>query len=230
VKTTFRLSPVIAVTGLKFEARIAAGEGVSVICAGDRQQLRGELREALKARCSGIISFGLAGGLDPELESGRWIVAKTIIAGDVRFETDRRWSSELMQCLPSGMAAKIAGSDAPLADVQAKTALRQSSGAAAVDMESHLAAEIAQAYGVPFAAFRVIIDPADRALPPASLMAQRSDGSLDITRVAGGVLRAPAQVPALLRLALDARRARASLARGRRLLGAGLGFPDFGLF
>jgi hypothetical protein len=43
------------------------------------------------------------------------------------------------------------------------------------------------------------------------------------------VLRAPGQVPALLRLALDARTARASLARGRRLLGAGLGFPDFGL-
>jgi hopanoid-associated phosphorylase len=224
------MPPVIAVTGLKFEARIAAGEGVSVICAGDRERLRRLLREALSARCSGIISFGLAGGLDPELESGCWVIAETIIAGAVRFETDRRWTGALMQRLPSGTAAKIAGSDAPLADAQAKSALRQSSGAAAVDMESHIAADIAQACGVPFAAFRVIIDPADRTLPPAALMAQRSDGSLDIRSVAGGVLQVPGQVPALLRIALDARRARASLARGRRLLGAGLGFPDFGLF
>jgi adenosylhomocysteine nucleosidase len=220
---------VIAVTGLNFEARIAAGEGVRVICAGNGGRLRRALSEALSAQCSGIISFGVAGGLDPELECGRWVVADAIIAGAARFETDRRWTGALMQCLAYGKAASIAGSDSPLIDPETKRTLQQRSRAAAVDMESHIAAEIAQARGVPFVACRVIIDPAGRTLPPAALAAQRSDGSLDITRVAEGVLRAPSQVPALLRLALDARTARASLARGRRLLGAGLGFPDFGL-
>ena len=220
---------VIAVTGLGFEARIAGGEGVKTICAGNGERLRRALREALSARCGGIISFGLAGGLDPELECGRWIVADSIIAGGIRFETDRRWTAALMQCLANATPGKIAGSDAPIIDPPAKRALQQRSGAAAVDMESHIAAEIAQACGVPFVACRVVIDPAGRMLPPAALAAQRSDGSLAIARVAESVLRAPSQVPALLRLALDARAARASLARGRRLLGAGLGFPDFGL-
>jgi adenosylhomocysteine nucleosidase len=220
---------IIAVTGLKFEARIAAGEGVGVICAGNGERLRRCLHEALSTRCSGIISFGLAGGLDPELECGRWVVADSIIAGAARFETDRQWRAALMQRLGGSTTASIAGSGAPLVDAKSKSAMRQRSGAAAVDMESHIAAEIAQACDVPFAACRVIIDPADRTLPAAALAAQRGDGSLDITRVAGGVLRAPSQLPALLRLALAARTARASLARGRRLLGAGLGFPDFGL-
>jgi adenosylhomocysteine nucleosidase len=229
VSTVSRVPPVIAVTGLIFEARIAEGEGVKVICAGNGERLREALREALSAPCSGIISFGLAGGLDPGLESGCWVVANRIIADGARFETDRRWSGILMQRLPGSRLANIAGSDAPLADSHAKSALKQRSDAAAVDMESHIAAEIADACGVPFAASRVIIDAAGRTLPPAALRAQRSDGTLDISRVAAGVLRAPSQVPALLRLALDARAARASLARGRRLLGAGLGFPDFGL-
>lgn len=220
---------IIAVTGLTFEARIAAGEGISVICAGNSGRLRGRLREALSGNCSGIISFGLAGGLDTDLECGHWVVADAIIAGRVRLESDRPWTGALMERLVHGRTVTIAGSDVPIIDPQAKRELQQSSGAAVVDMESHIAAEIAQACGVPFAACRVIIDAADRTLPPAALMAQRGDGSLDITRVAESVLRAPSQVPALFRLALDARKARASLARARRLLGPGLGFPDFGL-
>jgi adenosylhomocysteine nucleosidase len=229
VRTASRLPEVIAVTGLAFEARIAAGAGVRVICAGNGERLRRALRDALSARCSGIISFGLAGGLDPDLKCGHWIVADAIIGEAGRFETDRRWTGALMQCLANATPARIAGSDAPLIDPAAKRALQQRSGAAAVDMESHIAADIAQACGVPFAACRVIIDAADRTLPPAALAAQRSDGSVDITRVAKGVLLAPSQVPAMLRLAFDARVARASLARGRRLLGASLGFPDFSL-
>jgi adenosylhomocysteine nucleosidase len=224
-----RTASIIAVTGLDFEARIAGGDGVKVICAGNGERLREALRQVLSAPCSGIVSFGLAGGLDPELECGRWVVADAIIASGVRFETDRRWTGALMHRLANASVGTIAGSDAPLSDPPMKRALRQRSGAAAVDMESHIAAEIAQACGVPFVACRVIIDPAFRTLPPAALAAQRSDGSLALARVTKSVLRAPSQAPALLRLALDARAARASLARGRRLLGAGLGFPDFGL-
>ena len=46
MRTASRLADVIAVTGLAFEARIAAGAGVRVICAGNG----GRLRRALEAQ------------------------------------------------------------------------------------------------------------------------------------------------------------------------------------
>jgi hypothetical protein len=40
------------------------------------------------------------------------------------------------------------------------------------------------------------------------------------------VVRSPRQVPALMRIAVDARAARAALLRGRRLFGPSLSFSD----
>src|SRR5262249_40991559 len=100
-------------------------------------------------------------------------------------------------------------------------------GAAAVDTESHIAARIAAAHGVPFVACRVIIDAADKRLPPAALIGLRPDGTADVGAVFRSVVRQPSQLPALVRTALDARIGSAALRRGRQLLGAGLGFPHF---
>jgi hypothetical protein len=115
-----------------------------------------------------------------------------------------------------------------IADPERKQLLYTQTGAVAVDMESHIAATIAAAHQIPFAASRVIIDPADRPLPPAALVGLRSDGTADAVAVLRSVLQQPSQLPALVRIALDARIARAALRRGRRMLGMGLGFPDFG--
>jgi hypothetical protein len=54
----------------------------------------------------------------------------------------------------------VMGQDAPLADPAAKLRLHQSLGTVAVDLESHVAARIATARNLSFAACRVILDPA----------------------------------------------------------------------
>jgi hypothetical protein len=51
-------APVVAMVGLAFEARIAAGEGVLVISRGRGCELSGALQRALRAGCRSIISFG----------------------------------------------------------------------------------------------------------------------------------------------------------------------------
>src|SRR3954468_14454496 len=67
---------VIVVVGMAFEARIAAGAGVSVICSGDGRNLAAVLaRTITQARassegCRGVVSFGVAGGLAPDLKPG----------------------------------------------------------------------------------------------------------------------------------------------------------------
>ena len=56
---------VLAVTCLAFEARIAAGRGVRVFCASERDRLLARIDAAAAGGCCGIVSFGVAGGLDP---------------------------------------------------------------------------------------------------------------------------------------------------------------------
>jgi hypothetical protein len=121
----------------------------------------------------------------------------------------------------------IAGVPAPIAHPEAKRTLYIQTGAMAVDMESHIVAGVAAAHGLPMAAIRVITDPAARALPAAALAAMGPNGATDIPAMLRSVLRRPREVPALLRTALDARAARATLLRGRQLLGPSLGLPEF---
>jgi adenosylhomocysteine nucleosidase len=217
---------IVAVTSLALEARIALGPGVSVICS-QGSHLAAHLESAIKRGVSGIISFGIAGGLAPGLVAGQWVAAAAIKTAQQRFPTDRAWTRCLLERLPGAVHADIVGIDAPVADPSDKRLLHAQTGAAAVDTESHIAAGIAAAHQVPFAACRAIIDAANRRLPPAALVGLRPDGTADVGAVLGSVIQQPSQLPTLVRTALDAWIARAALYRGRRMLGAGLGFPHF---
>jgi len=123
----------------------------------------------------------------------------------------------------------LAGVDRPVAEATAKRDLHTTTGAVAVDMESHIAARLAAAHDLPFAAFRVIVDPAQRALPPAALVALRPGGGVAVTAVLAALARQPGQIPRMMRLALDMQAAKSALLRGRRMLGPGLGFPRAGV-
>jgi len=226
----------VAVTGLDFEARIVAGPGVTVVCGGGQLQFRRSLEAAIRKGCFGVLSFGIAGGLAPHLRPGACVVARNIIAENIRYASDSGWSQSLIETV-QGKASRfaavqdvllgdIAGSDVPVACTLAKRRLHEKTGAVAVDMESHVAARIAVEHRVPFAAFRVITDPAHRALPPAALVATNVDGRLDFQAIMRSLVRHPKQVPTLLRLALDSWAARQALIPGRRLLGPNLGLPD----
>jgi len=217
---------VVAVTCLALEARIALGPGVAVIC-NHASQLVASLEAAAKRGAAGIISFGIAGGLAPDLNAGDWVVGSGVRTEQGHFPTDRGWARALLEVLPSAVHAEIVGTDAPIAEPSEKRRLHLRTGAVAVDTESHVAARIAAAHRIPFAACRAVIDPAHSLLPPAAMYGLRHDGTADVLAVLRSVMRQPSQLPALTRTALDARIAAAALRRGRRLLGAGLGFPYF---
>ena len=89
--------PVLIVTGLVQEARIAAGPGMIVICSSsDPQQLRALLATLDSSTFRGVISFGVAGGLDPSLKSGDVVVATEVLAGDTRFLAGLALNEELI--------------------------------------------------------------------------------------------------------------------------------------
>lgn len=218
----------IVVVGMEFEARIAAGPGMTVICSGDGRHLPASLDRAIGADCRGLVSFGVAGGLDPRLKSGSCVVASEIVTDQHRLPTHGYWGQSLLRSIPGAVHGALAGVSAPIADPAAKRALHRATGAIAVDMESHIVARTALKHGLPMTAIRVITDPAQRALPPAVLVGMRPDGKTDMAAVVWALMRRPQDIPGVLQAALDARAARATLLRGRQLLGPGLGLPNFG--
>lgn len=222
----------IIVVGLAFEARIAAGPGVRVICSGDGRNLAAKLTAAIAdARqrvqgCPGIISFGVAGGLAPQLRPGTCVVGSAVISGERRMPISGEWSQKLLQTIPDALPGVLLGVPAPIAHPDEKRKLYLKTGAIAVDMESHIVAAVGLAHELPVAAIRVITDPAKRALPASAVAAMRPNGTTNIGAMLRSVLRRPKELPALFQTALDARAARATLVRGRHLLGPAFTLPS----
>ncbi len=169
-------------------------------------------RVALRLAESGataLLSFGLAGGLDPALRPGDVLVPHTVLTRERRLPTD----PTLRRLLGGGTAHVMLGAQRIVADPTEKQALWQATGCAAVDLESAAVAEVATDKNLPFAVLRAICDPANRALPPAALVAVGAGGAVALGHVLASLARQPGQLGAILALARDAARARRALLR-----------------
>lgn len=215
---------VIAFVGLAFEARIAAGPGVHVVCRTGGTELEIAADNAARQGYRGMISFGVAGGLASHLRAGDWVVASAIREAHVVRPTDPGWSRKLLGKISGAIHAPILGVDVPIAEPAKKRELHRTTGAAVVDMELHLAARVAAAHKLAFAAVRVVVDPAHRAVPPAALHGMHPDGRANVLAVMRHVMARPSELRPLARIAMDAFAARSAMARVRRELG-----PHFGL-
>jgi hopanoid-associated phosphorylase len=207
------------VTGLVQEARIAGGPGMTVICSSsDPRQLRSLLATLDPSTFRGVISFGVAGGLDPALKSGDVVVATEVMDGDTRWLAGLALNEQQIASAALGRRRVVRGGLAGVEQVIARAgnaALWSETGAAAVDMESHIAAAYAAENGLPFAALRVISDPANRALPALAMNAIKPNGDIDLRKVLRGIARNPMSLRALVSTGIDFNRALRSL-RGCR--------------
>ncbi|MBT3070245.1 phosphorylase [Rhodomicrobium sp. Az07] len=217
--------PVIVATGMDFEARLAEKHGgARAVYGQNRTRLQDDLHAHARAGARGILSFGTAGGLLPALKPGDIVVATAVLTADGAFDTDARWTQSLLTALPHAYAMPVYGSETPIVSALAKEALASNTGAAAVDMESQVAAAVAAEYALPFAVLRVVIDPVERALPPSAIAGVREDGTTDAVAVLRSLLRRPGDIPGIIRLAGDSGKAKQALADCRKTLG-----PLFGL-
>src|SRR3979411_3273942 len=166
--------------------------------------------------------------LDPSLKSGDVVVATEVLSGDTRWLAGLALNEELIARVTLGRRRVVRGGLAGVEQVigarAVNAALRSETGAAAVDMESHIAAAYAAEAGLPFAALRVISDPATPALPALAMAAPQPNGDIDVRKVLRGVARNPLTLRALVSTGIDFNRALRSLrgCRGFLLGGEGL--------
>lgn len=217
------------VVGLPQEAailkRVLGDKTPPVMCAGAQAARAAQCASELMARGAKVLlSFGFAGGLDPSLRPGDIIVGAGVVGIDGKMrETDdalaRRICAALDETGCSWSAGLVAGADQALATTAGKQALGARSGAVIVDMESHAVA----AAGLPFAILRVVVDPAERALPASVLAALDSSGHVNVVALLAGLLRRPREIGSLLALARDNGPARKSLRRAAAAVGRAFG-------
>ena len=210
------------VVGLQAEARLL--DGRVFIGGGHADGAARAATDAIDAGATGLVSFGLAGGLSPGLPAGAVAVARAVLWRGQRFSADPALSAGL-----GGSSVDLAlACDVVVAGAGEKARLWHETGAAVVDMESGPVAEAAERAGVPFATLRAVCDPAWRELPPAALAALDPAGLIGIGRVIGSLLRQPRQVGSLIALARDAALARRALAGRLAQVKAGGGLPGWG--
>jgi adenosylhomocysteine nucleosidase len=164
-------------------------------------------RHLIETGVTGLISFGLAGGLDPALPAGTLVVADAVIA-----EGQVRHSDATLNARLGGATGPLClGLDRIVASAAEKRSLARETGAALVDMESGAVAMAAAAAGLPFSVLRAICDPVWQDLPPAALVGLDREGRIAPIPLAWSVLTNPGQIGALLTLARGATAARRSL-------------------
>ncbi len=181
--------------------------GQVAIGGGTADGARRAVERLVASGVSALVSIGLAGGLDPSMRPGQVVVPEAVLHRGRNFQTDH--SLRLM--LGGATPHRLLDAGRVVMRVAEKQALWRQTGCAAVDLESGAVAQQAADLSLPYGVLRVICDPGDRALPPASVVALAPDGRISVGAVLRSITRQPAQISALLLLAADAARAKRRL-------------------
>ncbi|MEO0412727.1 MAG: hypothetical protein AAF221_12905 [Pseudomonadota bacterium] len=173
------------VTGLQVEADIARlVPNAQVLCLGPGPIKALQAAEALVEQGATILmSFGIAGGLDPALKAGDLVAAPADLARRV-----------------GAKAETIATVTDPAMTPRDKALLYKRSGCSAVDMETSAVRDVASAHALAFQIVRAICDTADDTIPEIALKGVSPAGETRPMRVAAGLLTRPQDVAALMTL------------------------------
>jgi len=184
-------------------ACLADGTLVAVSGIGGSAAARGA-RALIDAGATALISWGMAGGLDPALNCGTILLPSEVISREgAGVVTARYWRERLRTALTAHQpvaCGKLLTSPRAIGSSADKAVAFRQTGAAAVDMESLAVAEVAGSHKLPFIVVRVIVDTAADSLPAALIAAGSRAGHLQIGRLIAALALAPGQIPALLRL------------------------------
>ena len=153
----------------------------------------------IAAGATTLVSFGVAGGLDPELEAGTLLLPRHVLAEGEALPVSPDLHGFLFERFSLAVTQPIYASPTLLVTSLEKRRLFSLTNAVAIDMESGAVAKAAIEAGMPFAVVRVVSDPADHSLPQAAQAALTDAGDVDYPAVIFALLKDPFQLADLIR-------------------------------
>ncbi|MGB5583461.1 MAG: hypothetical protein WBO93_07700 [Gammaproteobacteria bacterium] len=203
---------------------------VYVFCAGMGAHNASHAAQTLiAADVDALVSWGVAGALDPRLVSGDTVLPVQVRDGERHvYTTDHAWHAALKSRLEQ-LRLFAGGTILSVQDVQhdlrSKSDLHQATQALAVDMESAAVGRVAQNENKPFVVVRTIFDSASMRIPASSTNATDQYGQVSIPKLITGLARKPAEVLQYPQMIASFARAKKSLRRVAELCGHDLCFP-----
>jgi adenosylhomocysteine nucleosidase len=194
------------------------GDGTLLVLSGIGPASAAEgARRLVLSGARALVSWGVAGALDPKLAAGTLVLPQVVISPEGRvFPTAHDWRERVHAALAVSHAVcggRLLTCREPLGSTDAKARAFHETAAVAVDMESSAVAEVAASQRLPFLAVRAIVDTAADVVPHAALMAASPGSvSLRVGRLLTALAGAPSELPALVRLASRYRAACRTLA------------------
>ena len=220
------MKPIIVATGFTREVRTIEGPGIVAIAGGGlAERLEQALHQAAANGAAGIISYGLTGGLADGLRIGDWVVGDRL-TGAIDHECHAAWRDALASRLPGARIGSFFADGRMIDTIVEKRALGVTHNALAVDMESHVAAGVARAHGLPFAIARIVSDEVGHLLPHAITVSMRPDGGFDRTAMRASLAVDPGQMRDVTQTMAQFAAGFRGLRSGAKLMGERLAFPD----
>ncbi|MBC8280166.1 MAG: hypothetical protein H8E48_05210 [Chloroflexi bacterium] len=159
-----------------------------------------------RSNLEGVLLIGVAGGMDPELETGDLILAdryalqngvavgagKALTPDDQMFKSAQQAALDISVPMFNGGALTV---DHLVSESEEREDLRAQYQVSSVNMEDYRVAEAAQSAGVPFLSVRVVLDTAKQKLPGYLPGLAKSP-----YKVLTNVLLMPWRIPTMLRL------------------------------
>jgi adenosylhomocysteine nucleosidase len=174
---------------------------------GDETQIKKELEtpHVVSYEPNLVLTCGFAGGLNPDLKLGDVVfelpLTPSLSPSDGERVSARTGEGLVAKLLAGGAKpAKLFCADRIATTVAEKKALRDETGADAVEMESAAIHAVCHERGIPCATIRVISDTANEDLPLDFNALAKPDKSLDFGKLFLAIAKSPGKIGALMAL------------------------------
>jgi len=160
-----------------------------------------------------LMSFGVCGGLAAGVDTGDLILPKTVIMDGETLSLESEWYNRVLGKFPLAKTGALVSVETAVTTPKQKVKLQERSQAIAVDVESFVVMQAAQTHNLQGLIIRAVLDPSHQALPPAALNGVNAKGETQIWPVIKGLIKRPQDLPDLIRLGGQNKRACGALTR-----------------